>query len=517
MPLRMQTKFKQLILSVIAGAIYPLGFAPFAYWPMPVLSVALVFWIWSRSDRRMVLWSALLYGLSLYGVGVSWIYVSMVNFGNMAPPMAVIAVILFALILTAFTLVPAYLYSRITHLFSPGQRLTLLLPALWVIFEYLRGTLFTGFAWLYLGYASVDTWLSAWSPVAGVLSASYVLAVIAGLLALAWQRWQSEGVILAAIKFPLAMIVVLTMISWALQGLRWTEQSGPALEVTLVQADISLADKWRPEKRSYLMQTYLQASRAAGQADLVVWPEASLPMSLDQVPPEYLDELKALPGAVAFGVIQRSEDGSQLYNGLAVLDEMTSTEGEMQIYRKRHLVPFGEFFPFKPILGWLFESLSIPMSDFARGTASQGNLTIGSLKLVPTICYEDAYPEDWRRQVREAHAIVNISEDAWFGDSFAPHQRLEMARMRAIEFQRPVIRVSNSGLSTVIDSYGEMDAISPQFQPALFSSPVYPMQGVTPYMRSGQWPLWLWLLLSLAAALLFDYRKRIDQSKTDCA
>jgi len=492
----------------MAGAVYPLGFAPFGYWPLPILSVALIFWIWIRSDRRMVLWSALLYGLSLYGVGVSWIYVSMVNFGNMAPPMAVVAVILFALILTVFTLVPAYLYSCLSQQFSTATGLTILLPALWVFFEYLRGVLFTGFAWLYLGYASVDTWFAAWGPIAGVLSASYVLAVIAGLLALSWHHWQTQGVSLRAIKVPLAMIAVLAIFSWAIQGLRWTAQSGPALDVTLVQADISLADKWKPKKRQYLMQTYLEASRAAGQADLVVWPEASLPMLLDQIPQDYLEELKALPGALAFGVIQRSEDRSQLYNGLAVLDEASSSKADMQIYRKRHLVPFGEFFPFKPILGWLLESLSIPMSDFARGTATQGNLTVGSLKLVPTICYEDAYPEDWRRQVSEAHAIVNISEDAWFGDSFAPHQRLEMARMRAIEFQRPVIRVSNSGLSTVIDAYGEMDAISPQFKPALFSSPVYPMQGDTPYMRYGQWPLWAWLMLSLMAAYGFSRRAR---------
>lgn len=498
----MQINHQRLLLSVIAGAVYPLGFAPFGYWLLPILSVALIFQVWSVSDQRTVLWSALLYGLSLYGVGVSWIYVSMVNFGNMAPPMAVIAVILFALILTAFTLAPAFVYSRIAQRFSVGMRLTLLLPALWVSFEYLRGTLFTGFAWLYLGYASVDTWFSAWGPIAGVLAASYVLAVIAGLLTLSWRRWQSEG-LWSNVNGPPAMIIVLVVISWALQGLRWTEQSGQAMEVTLVQADVSLADKWKPEKRQDLMQTYLEASRAAGQADLVVWPEAALPMLLDQVPLDYLDELHALPGALAFGVIERSDDHAQLYNSFAVLDDGSSSGAEMQVYHKRHLVPFGEFFPFKPILGWLLESLSIPMSDFARGTATQGNLRIGSLQVVPTICYEDAFPEDWRRQVSEAHAIVNISEDAWFGDSFAPHQRLEMARMRAIEFQRPVIRVSNSGLSTVIDSYGEMDAISPQFQPALFSSPVYPMLGDTPYMRYGQWPLWFWLGLSMLLAYIF--------------
>ncbi len=493
----MQNKYWTYLISLLAGAIYPLGFAPFGWWPFSILSVAVMFVRWQGADRRTALWSALLYGMSLYGVGVSWVYVSMVNFGNMAPVMAVIAVLLFSLILTVFTLIPVYLYKRIFSSASPTIALILVFPALWVIFEYLRGTLFTGFAWLFLGYVSVDNWFSAWAPLAGVLSVSYVLALTAGLLGLSWMRFKggAEG----RVWLPLLAISGLAVVSLGLQSLRWTEQSGKAIDVTLIQADISLADKWKPEKRQYLMQTYLEASRAADPADLVVWPEAALPMLLGRVPQDYLDELQAIPGALVFGVVQRSKDGRQLYNGLAMMEDVASRD-DLQVYRKRHLVPFGEFFPFQSVLGWLFKSLNIPMSNFVSGAATQGNLSVAGLQLVPTICYEDAYPEDWRRQVSEAGAILNVSEDAWFGDSFAPHQRLEMARMRAIEFQRPVIRVSNNGLSTVIDAFGEMDAISPQFQPALFSSPVYPMQGDTPYMRFGQWPLWAWLLISLLIA-----------------
>jgi len=484
------------LISLLAGAIYPLGFAPFGWWPLAIFSVAVIFTVWCVSDRRTAVWSALIYGMSLYGVGVSWIYVSMVNFGNMAPAMAVIAVLLFSLILTVFTVVPVYLYKRFAAHVPHGVALVWLLPVLWVVFEYLRGTLFTGFAWLFLGYVSVDTWFSAWGPVAGVLSASYVLALIAGLLALIGMRIQQKQ----GNRSPIVVILGLTILSFILQGQRWTEQIGESLDVTLIQADVPLSEKWKPEKRKDLMQMYLAASRAVDDSDLIVWPEAALPMLIDQVPKNYLQDLADLPGTLAFGVVQR--DSQQLYNGLAILDDENPDVDNMQIYQKRHLVPFGEFFPFKSVLGWLFETLNIPMSDFSRGTATQGNLKVGDLQLVPTICYEDAYPEDWRRQVVDAGAILNISEDAWFGDSFAPHQRLEMARMRAIEFQRPVIRVSNNGLSTIIDHRGKIDAISPQFQPALFRAPVFPMQGETPYMRYGQWPLWGWLLLSLLIALM---------------
>lgn len=496
---------KIYLLSLLAGAIYPLGFAPFGWWPLSILSVALMFGIWYRSDRRRAVWSALLYGMSLYSVGVSWVYVSMVNFGNMVPAMAVIAVLLFSLLSTVYTVIPVYLYKRFAADVPDTVALVWVLPALWVVFEYLRGTLFTGFAWLFLGYISVDTWFSGWGPVAGVLSASYILALIAGLLALMALRIKQQSGSVHRIWLPAAVIAGLTILSFILQGQRWTEQIGEPLDVTMIQADVPLSEKWKPEKRKDLMDMYLAASRAVDDADLIVWPEAALPMLVDQIPRNYLKELADLPGTLAFGVVQR--DGRQIYNGLAILDDENPNVENMQIYQKRHLVPFGEFFPLKSVLGWLFESLDIPMSDFSRGSATQGNLKVGDLQLVPTICYEDAYPEDWRRQVVDAGAILNISEDAWFGDSFGPHQRLEMARMRAIEFQRPVIRVSNSGLSTIIDDRGDIDVVSPQFQPALFRAPVFPMQGETPYMRYGQWPLWVWLAMSLLFGLRLGRRR----------
>ena len=244
------------------------------------------------------------------------------------------------------------------------------------------------------------------------------------------------------------------------------------------------------------MQTYLAASRAIIETDLIVWPEAALPMALGDLPERYLAQLRDLDASLVFGVIEREQASHAVYNSLVALNQ--DAPETMQAYRKRHLVPFGEFFPFKPVLGWLLETLQIPMSDFTAGAAGQGNVRINGMNMVPTICYEDAYPEDWRHQVADAQAIINIREDAWFGDSLAPHQRLQMARMRALEFQRPLIRVSNSGLSTVIDDRGQVDAVSPQFQPALFTTPVFPMQGETPYARFGRALLWAWILVCLA-------------------
>ncbi len=502
----MPSRFKVLLLSLLAGIIYPLGFAPFAWWPLSIVSVALIFHLWSRADRTTALWSAGIYGVGVYGTGVSWVYVSMVNFGNMVPAMAVIAVILFALFLSLYFVVPVFFYTLISSRVSERHRVTILLPILWVVFEWLRGTLFTGFAWLYLGYTAVDTWFAAWATVAGVCAVSMLLAGIAGQLCYVWQAGKP-----AYIR-SILLLAGLAAVSWGLNSVRWVEQSGEALNVTMIQADIPLAEKWQPENRNSLMQTYLAASRAVENADLIVWPEAAIPMVLDRVPTPYIKDLRGLSSSLVFGVVERKVDASNvhLYNSLAVIDAQAGDEEPLQTYKKRHLVPFGEFFPLKPLLGWIFDTFNIPMSDFSSGGETQGNVSVNGINMVPTICYEDAYPEDWRRQIADSQIILNISEDAWFGDSLAPHQRLQMARMRAIEFQRSVVRSSNSGLSTIIDERGNIDAISPQFQPAIFSSPVFPMQGETPYAKYGQWPLWLWIVLMIGFVML-QSRNGIDE------
>lgn len=495
---------KTFALSLAAGAIYPLGFAPFGWWPLALISVAIVFSQWHKLEMGDALWSSLFYGLAVYAVGVSWLYVSMVNFGGMAPVMAVIAVMIFALILSLFFIAPVAIFKLFENDFSEHNRFVILLPALWVGFEWLRGSIFSGFPWLQLGYSATENWFAGWASLSGVLGISFVLAVIAGLVAVSVLRKQRATYLIA-----LTTLAVITLVSWGLNSTRWVNPVEPVLEVTLVQADISLSEKWNPDNRQNIMQTYLAASKTVDQTDLIIWPEGALPMMLDEIPASYLDALRGLSGELMFGAIERQTKGdiSSVYNGLVMLKE----EG-LQVYRKQHLVPFGEYFPLQSILGWLFNALDIPMSNFSAGGAKQANMQLKGLKLLPTICYEDAFPEDWRQQVSDSNILLNISEDAWFGDSFAPHQRLQMARMRAIEFQRPVIRVSNSGLSTVIDAFGEVDAVSPQFQPALFNTPVYGTEGDTPYTKFGLWPLWGCLLLGLGFSI-WQGRGRVRKNK----
>jgi apolipoprotein N-acyltransferase len=195
----------------------------------------------------------------------------------------------------------------------------------------------TGFPWLQLGYSATDSWFASWATISGVIGVSFVLATIAGLIAHAIQVGQR-----AEYRNMVISVVFISLASWVLSSVRWTEQVGDALDVTLVQADIPLADKWAPEKRDSIMQIYLAASQAVKQTDLIVWPEAALPMVMNEIPAAYLDELRALEGALIFGGIEteKANSSSRAYNGLALLQD-----DQWQVYRKQHLVPFGEYFP----------------------------------------------------------------------------------------------------------------------------------------------------------------------------
>lgn len=514
----MHNKWMRLVIALGAGALYPLGFAPFSWWPISIFSITILFTLWlqsqavqtsrytsehitslSRSKYRDAILIGLAFGLGSYVVGTSWVYVSMVNFGGMAPLMAVIAVILFALILTSFYMILGFVYTFLAPLFTPQARLITLLPSLWVGFEYLRGTILTGFPWLQLGYSATNTWMGSWASLSGVLAVSWLLAFFAALIAQIIQLKSSRAFVQVGL-----IIIALTALSWGLQQIKWSKPSGDLFRTTLIQQNILLSQKWQPDQRQAILQSYLKASQAVTNSQLIVWPEGALPLNFEQLNLNYLAQLKQLNTPLIFGVgsSEQHQGGSNYYNTMVALQN-----DSIQMYRKFHLVPFGEYFPLKSILGWLFETLKIPMSNYASGTKAQPNLKINGITLLPTICYEDAFPQDWRHKVSQAQIILNISEDAWFGDSFAPHQRLQMAQMRAIEFARPVIRISNSGLSTVIDANGKYQDISAQFAPQVFTAEVTPMQGDTPYTRYGLWPLGLFLLLNIMLATLIRLRK----------
>ena len=273
--------------------------------------------------------------------------------------------------------------------------------------------------------------------------------------------------------------------------------AGEPLNVALVQHNVSLSDKWQSHNASNIASAYLQESEALSGADLIVWPEAALPAYLDEIAPAFLARLEHHPADFLIGALAREslEPNAAYYNVAVGIGKARS------LYRKHQLVPFGEYLPLSGLLAWLLDYLSIPMSDFSAGPLTQPPMQLGGYAVGVSICYEDAFTHVINEAVPRVQILANLSEDAWFGDSLAPHQRLQMARARAIETGRPMIRSSNNGLSALIDAGGQVQKIAPQFVRTVVRGDVQPMTGITPFVRFGNLPVFVLGALLLAAGL----------------
>jgi apolipoprotein N-acyltransferase len=477
-------------LALVAGACLPLGFAPFELSPIAILAPAALFLLWLEADAARAARRGFLFGLGMFGVGVSWVYVSMHNFGNMAAPLAAFATLLLVAGLALYPALLGFVQARMRGS-NDVVHIALVLPALWTLFEWWRGWFLTGFPWLNLGYSQAGTWLAGYAPWLGVYGVSLFAAVSAGLIALAVHerhRWLPVA----------AMFAAVWALGWAVGKVDWSQPAGEPLRVALVQGNTPLARKWRPEERPRIIERYLALSDAARDARLIVWPEAAAP--------GYLHQLETLIATLETRSRERGADfvfGAIEGNARTYYNSVAAVGATPGVYRKRHLVPFGEFLPLPYLFGWIIDSMQIPMSNFTAGDADKPLLTAAGQALGVSVCYEDAFGEEVIRALPEATMLVNLSEDAWFGDSLAPHQRVQMARLRALETARPMLRAANTGPSVAIDHRGRVLARSAQFVPTVLDAEVQPMSGRTPYVLWGNWTVVssLALLLFLALAV----------------
>ena len=463
------------------------AFAPLRwYWlAIPLLGLLLLAWLKPGISGFL---SGFLFGLGLFGAGVSWVYVSMVRFGGMAPPLAVLAVLLFVAYLSLFPALTGFMVQYFCRRVSiPGPAVGVIVFApVWTILEYLRAWLMTGFPWLNIGYSQSEGPLAGFAPVIGVYGLSWLCALSAALLVYglfrpARGRWLS-----------LTALLALLVVGWLLRDVEWVEPQGRPLRVAMVQANVPLAAKWNPENNGAILARYLDASAELADADVVIWPESAAPMYTDQLPAGFLSRLASASSAYLFGIVERESvnDGdTRYYNSVMFVD------GEKRaMYRKRHLVPFGEFLPLRAVLAWLLDYLHIPMSNFSAGTPGPTDIQVDGVQLGISICYEDAFQRDVLATLPDSEILVNVSEDAWFGDSLAPHQRIQMAQIRAMESGRPMIRAANTGVSAIIDERGRIRAETPQFVAAVLQGEAQGMQGLTPFVRFGNGMLALLVL-----------------------
>ena len=472
--------------ALLLGAATVLAFSPFDLYPLPLLTLGLLFRLWQQAaSPRQTGLLGLAWGIGLFGAGVSWVYVSLHDVGGMLAPLAAAATVAFCLYLALFPALAGWCYGRLRS--GRAWSDALLAGSLWILVEALRGWLLTGFPWLAIGYSQAPpSPLAGLVPVLGTDGVGFVLAFLAATLAAQWRR-------------PVAWVVLVMVVAAGLGGrqMAWTEPVGAPVSVSLLQGNIPQSLKWVPERLPQSVAAYRRLADSH-PAELIVLPETAMPMLFGAIPDEVLSGLTR-HGDVVLGAAIGTADGGYGNGAIAV-----PASGAPQVYTKVHLVPFGEFVPAG--FSWFFGLVNIPMSGFTPGRPGQAPLAVAGQHLAVTICYEDLFGEELRPAVAAATLIINLSNTAWFGDSLAQPQHLQIARLRALEAGRPMLRATNTGMTAAIGTDGEVMAVLPPFAEGGLTVSVRGHQGLTPYSRIGNTPILL--LATLAVLAAFRQRRR---------
>jgi apolipoprotein N-acyltransferase len=490
----------------------PLAFAPVGWFPLALIAPALLFALWLEVPPPRAFRRGWLFGAGLFGVGVSWIYVSISQYGGVSLLSSLSLTALFVALMALYPALLGYLVARLYPGRGAGKAL-LILPAAWTLFEWLRGWLFTGFPWLDLGYSQIDTPLSGLAPWLGVYGVSWATAASAALL-LEALRLRRPYRVAARLAVGGAAFAALWGGAWLLGRVEWTHPASAPIRVSLVQGDIAQRLKWRPEERQATMDRYARLTAGHWDSRLIVWPETAVPLFYHQVADTFMAALerdaRAHGADLLVGVPVLDEATESYYNSLVKLGAQVGASAgggtrpgdSPSFYHKRHLVPFTEYLPLKQVLGGVVELLDVPMSDFSPGPARQPPLQVAGTRAGASICYEIAFGDEVIRALPDAELLVNVSNDAWFGHSLAPYQHLQIARMRALETGRPLLRATNTGITAIVDHRGKVTAALPQFEADVLTATVQPRGGATPYVRLGNLPVVLAVALILGTGLL---------------
>ena len=487
------------VIGFVLGAILTMAFAPLGLSYIALLALLPVLFICLTSAPREAAGHLFWFGLGLFLTGTYWIYISVVVFGNAPVWIALLLMVGLSLIMSLWLYLAGYVISSLTE--GESWQLVLAAPAAWVIVEWARGWVATGFPWLAIGYANVDSAYGGWAPVIGTYGVSFMVVLSAAALVCLMMAEGRQRL------FALGLAIAPWLIGSGLGVVDWTRPTGQPIRATLLQYGITQDKKWLPENLRPTVDFYRDGTRLARSSDLVIWPEVAVPsLTGNQRPLIGQLQADAREGGqtIMFGILEdeASRGGRRkVYNSVVLLDGRTQ-----QVYRKRHLVPFGEYFPVPPRVREWMKMMSLPYSDLAPGEDQQALLkTHQGIALGMAICYEDAYSAEQRYAFPEAGLLVNVSNDAWFGDSIAPHQHLQIARMRSLEFGRPTLRATNTGISAFIDHRGGLKRTGPLHGEATLTDTVQPRSGATPYAAAGNYPV---IVLSFLILLVMAARAR---------
>ncbi len=468
-------------LAIFSGAILPIAFAPINFFPIAYISPAILLFILMHSTKiREFFFRGWCFGIGFFGVGVSWIYVSIHQFGNSNIFLAAIITVIFIMYLSLF---PALLSTTFKYLNRKKQLFSaaiLIFPALFIVFEYLRSWVFSGFPWLFLGYTQLSSSLRGFFPIVGIYGTSLITVIISGCLYLIFCDIRLRS------KLSCAMgILILFVAGYGLQQIRWTHNAGKSLRIALIQGNISPSVKWNINDFYHTLSIYQSETEKNWDSQIIVWPEAAIPAYLFQVKSlvsSLAQQASAHHSSIIIGIPIYNRTTHQSFNGLIVIG---NGHGK---YLKHHLVPFGEYIPLISIFGKWFHYFNIPLSNLNAGPKQQSPVTAQGIEIAPYICYEIVYPIEFMNTIKTKQLVVVLSDDAWFGNSIASPQQIQMAQARALESGRYVIYSTNSGVTAIINPLGNVTATLARNRQAVLHGTVIPQAGKTFLMNSNYFP-----------------------------
>lgn len=477
------TACKAYVVALLSGGIGIFAYSPFDYWWVAFLSASGLIWLATHKRKRTALLGSFLWAVSYFAVGVNWVHVSMIQFGGVPELVSYLAVLLLAAYLALYPLAFAALTQRF-RVRSPW-----LLAAMFTFTEYLRGAVFTGFPWLQFGYSQIDTPFANLATLFGVEGLTFFVMVVSGYLV---QLFAKKGRDLTAC---LSLTAVLAM-SFATQFISFVDidESKAPIKISLVQGNIEQKMKWDPAHFQTTVQTYERLlQQVVGQSDVVILPESAIPALEGQIEPlmQQLDQFGRAKGSeIIIGTLHQDSQG--IYNSALTLGGAMPYEiYQSPRYIKHHLVPFGEYVPFGNLLDFLREVFVLPI-NLSQGDFVQPSLFARNHKFNMAICYEIVFGHQVQQNQRaqQADYLLTITNDAWFGESVGPWQHFQMARMRALELGKPLVRAANTGVTAFVDSNGKVAARLPQFEANTLTHSLHSTHGETLYGQFGRWLLY---------------------------
>ena len=482
-------------MSSFAGALFLLAFAPFGVSILAAVSIGYLFILCLTQPPKIVIQCFFCFGLILFVLGLYWLYISIHTVSGGPIWLAILLIVILSVFMALYYALAGYLIS-ISYTKFQSQSLTLLIiaPSIWVLIEWLRGWLLSGFPWFSVGYSQTNTYLSNWAPIGGIYMVSWICGICAGLLALIYLGKGQHSYKAAA-----ALITIIT-VSLLLGMFSWTQSTGEKFTVSLVQGGIQQERKWLPGEFSKTLDLYKSSLITSNKSDLVVWPEVAIPSIASNVE-SYLDDLKKVVKEnqiqmLLFGILTSDKTSGEIRNSMMAIGSSDV------VYHKRHLLPFGEYFPVPDLIRSWLQSMGLPNRDIQRGNTIQDMPQLSNILIAPSICYEDIFGSELLGYFPEANLLVNITNNAWFGKSFASEQHFQMSIMRAIESGRYLLRATNTGVTAIVEPDGTVERAQ-SFKYSILSGTIEPMIGNTPYTKYGNSLIVILLILNLFFSYLW--------------